>query len=258
MTILVPTMLQRIARLEGVRDRDLSSLQRVVYGGAVLPEWAARVWLDLVAPERFLLSYGGSEGLGLVACTGAEWLTHPGTTGRGVDCDVVVLDGEHRPLPPGEVGEIWLRLRSGEPAPFRYLRAPTPDALEGGFRSFGDLGRLDEEGYLYISDRRQDMIVTGGVNVFPAEVEVALSEHPGVADVAVVGLPDAEWGRAVHAIVQPVRPGSPPSAEELRAWCKQRLSGPKVPKSFELVAELPRSGAGKINRSRLAAERAGR
>lgn len=253
--IMVPTMLQRIARLDGIRERDLSSLQRVVYGAAVLPEWVARTWLELVPPERFLFTYGGSEGLGIVACTGVEWLTHPGTTGRGADCDVAVRDAEGRDLPPGEIGEIWLRLRSGQTEPFRYVGAETPAPGEGGWRTFGDMGRLDAEGYLYIADRRQDMIVTGGVNVFPAEVETALSEHPEVADVAVIGLPDPEWQRAVHAVVQLRDPAAPPPAEDLRAWCRARLAGPKVPKAFEFVDELPRTAAGKLNRSRLAAER---
>ncbi len=253
--IMVPTMLQRIARLDGVRERDFSSLRRVVYGAAVLPEWVTRTWLELVPPERFMFTYGGSEGLGIVACTGVEWLTHPGTTGRGADCDVAVRDAEGRDLPPGGIGEIWLRLRSGVVEPFRYLGADTPAPVDGGWRSFGDMGRLDEDGFLYIADRRQDMIVTGGVNVFPAEVETALSEHPEVADVAVVGVPDPEWQRAVHAVVEPRDPAVPPSAGELRAWCRERLSGPKVPKAFEFVDELPRTSAGKINRSRLAAER---
>ena len=254
--IMVPTMLQRIARLDGVRERDFSSLQRVVYGAAVLPEWVTRTWLELVPPERFMFTYGGSEGLGIVACTGVEWLAHPGTTGRGADCEVAVRDAEGRDLPPGEIGEIWLRLRSGELQPFRYVGAETPAPADGGWRSFGDMGRLDEEGFLYIADRRQDMIVTGGVNVFPAEVEAALSEHPQVADVAVIGVPDPEWQRAVHAVVQPTDPASAPAAEALRAWCKERLSGPKVPKAIEFVDELPRSSAGKLNRSRLAADRA--
>ncbi|MGY1740195.1 MULTISPECIES: class I adenylate-forming enzyme family protein [unclassified Blastococcus] len=255
--IMVPTMLQRIARLEGVRERDLSSLQRVVYGAAVLPEWVTRIWLELVPPERFMFTYGGSEALGIVACTGVEWLAHPGTTGRGTDCEVAILGAAGRRLPAGEVGEIWLRPLSGATeAPFRYVGAETPAPLEGGWRTFGDMGRLDDEGFLYIADRRQDMIVTGGVNVFPAEVEAALSEHPEVADVAVIGVPDPEWQRAVHAVVQPRVWPDPPAAEDLRAWCKERLSGPKVPKSFEFVEELPRTSAGKINRTRLAAERA--
>ena len=252
--ILVPTMLQRIARLEGVLGRDFSSLDKVVYGGAVLPDWVAHTWLQLVPPERFWFTYGGSEAIGIVLCSGAEWLTHPGTTGRGLDCDVVVLGAASEPLPAGGVGEVWLRLRSGEQEPFRYVGAQTPEPTATGFRTYGDMGRMDEEGYLYIVDRRQDMIVTGGVNVFPAEVELALSDHPEVADVAVIGLPDPEWGRAVHAVVQPNLPDAPPTAEDLRAWCKQRLSGPKVPKGFRFLDQLPRTSAGKINRSQLAAE----
>jgi bile acid-coenzyme A ligase len=118
------------------------------------------------------------------------------------------------------------------------------------------MGWLDQDGYLYIADRRQDMIVTGGVNVFPAEVEAALSERDDVDDVVVVGLPDPEWGHRVRAIVQPINPANPPPAEALLAYCKDRLSGPKVPKTFEIVERLPRTAAGKINRSRLVEDRA--
>jgi bile acid-coenzyme A ligase len=254
MTVLVPTMLQRIARLEGIKARDLSSLERVVYGGASLPEWVARTWLELIAPERFLFVYGGSEGLGLAMCSGREWLEHPGTTGRPLDCDTVILDAEAQVLGPGEVGEIWMRLHSDD-EPFRYVGIDTPAPQFGGYRTFGDMGWLDDDGYLYIADRRQDMIVTGGVNVFPAEVEAVLTEHPAVDDVVVIGLPDPEWGHRVHAIVQPSDATLPPSIEELRAHCKARVSGPKVPKTFEVVARLPRTAAGKINRSRLVDER---
>ncbi|MBO0730534.1 MAG: AMP-binding protein, partial [Acidimicrobiaceae bacterium] len=256
MTVLVPTMLQRIARLDGVRDRDFSSLEQVIYGGASLPEWAARVWLELVPPERFMFVYGGSERLGSTVCTGKEWLDHPGTVGRAAGCEIAILDRDQRPLPVGEVGEIWMRLDTDEP-PFEYVGVPTPKPTRDGYRTFGDMGWLDPEGYLYIADRRQDMIVSGGVNVFPAEVEAALSAHPHVADVVVVGLPDPEWGHRVHAIVQPVDPDRAPTGDDLRVFSKQRLAGPKVPKTFEMVASLPRTGAGKINRSRLAEERAG-
>jgi bile acid-coenzyme A ligase len=250
MTVLVPTMLQRIARLPDVRDRDFSSLLRVVYGGASLPEWVARTWLELVPPERFHFVYGGSEVVGVATCTGREWLEHPGTTGVAVSCDIAILDGDRKPLPPGEVGEIWMRLHS-EQQPFQYIGTPTPAPILGGYRTYGDMGWLDEDGYLYIADRRQDMIVTGGVNVFPAEVEAALSEHPGLVDAVVIGIPDAEWGHRVHAVVQPVDPADPPSTDDLRAFCKERLSGPKVPKDFEIVEEMPRTSAGKVNRSRL-------
>jgi bile acid-coenzyme A ligase len=255
MTVLVPTMLQRIAKLENIRDRDLSSVDKIVYGGASLPEWVARTWLELIEPERFLFVYGGSEMLGLCMCSGADWLEHPGTTGRPVDCDVLILGTDGEVLPQGEIGEIWMRLHSEE-QPFRYVGIETPEPVMGGYRTFGDMGRLDEDGYLYIADRRQDMIVTGGVNVFPAEVEAALSEHRQVGDVVVIGLPDPEWGHRVHAVVQPSDPASSLSVESLREHCKERLSGPKVPKTFEIVSSLPRTSAGKINKSRLVEERA--
>ncbi len=128
---------------------------------------------------------------------------------------------------------------------------------EDGFATAGDLGRLDEEGYCYIADRRVDMIVTGGANVFPAEVEAALSEHAGVADVVVVGLPDPEWGRRVHAIIEPQDPDAPPTAEEIRAFAKDRLAPYKVPKTVEFVTAIPRSAATKVNRAQLIADRTG-
>lgn len=256
MTVLVPTMLQRIARLDGVEGRDFSSLLRVVYGGASLAEWAARKWLDLIAPERFVFVYGGSEQIGTTICTGRDWLARPGTVGQAVDCDLLILDTDHKELPTGQVGEVWMRSHRDE-KPFEYVGLPTPEPILGGYRTFGDMGRVDADGYLYIADRRQDMIVTGGVNVFPAEVEAALSEHPGVADVVVIGLPDPEWGHRVHAVVEPVTPADPPSSEDLRAFARSRLSGPKVPKAFELVQRMPRTSAGKVNRSRLVEERTG-
>ena len=132
---------------------------------------------------------------------------------------------------------------------FRYIGAPTPDLTQDGFCSLGDLGSVDEEGYLYVVDRRSDMIISGGANVFPAEVEAALSEHPNLVDQVVVAVPDLEWGQRVHAIVQPADLSHSPSTEELRAFCRERLAAYKVPKTFEIVAQIPRSEAGKLNRN---------
>ncbi len=254
MTVLVPTMLQRIARLDGVKGRDFSSIQRVIYGGASLPEWVARTWLELVPPDRFWFVYGGSEQMGATMCTGREWMERPGTVGRPVDCDIRILDSDHRDVAVGTVGEIWMRLLHDD-VPFEYIGIPTPEPVLGGYRTFGDMGSVDADGYLYIADRRQDMIITGGVNVFPAEVEAALSEHPKVADVVVVGIADPEWGHRVHAIIEATDPGDPPTEVELRDFARSRLSGPKTPKGFELIDRLPRTSAGKVNRSRLVEER---
>jgi bile acid-coenzyme A ligase len=252
---MVPTMLQRVARLDSAADRDLSSIETLVYGGASLPEWVVRAWFELIPPERFTFTYGGSENHGLCMTTGDKWLTHPGTVGQPVGAEVKILDEHGAPVPTGEVGEIFLR--SVVPgAGYRYIGQPTPAPDADGFASFGDMGRVDEDGFVYIADRRRDMVVTGGANVYPAEVEAVITEHPGVLDVVVVGLPDAEWGHRVHAIVQAADPADPPSAEELRAHCKARLASYKVPKGFELVERIPRTAAGKINRSALVEERA--
>jgi bile acid-coenzyme A ligase len=128
---------------------------------------------------------------------------------------------------------------------------------DDGFSTVGDVGYLDEEGFLYLVDRRVDMIITGGVNVFPAEVEIALAEHPEVADVGVIGVKDDEWGRRVHAIVEPKDKENPPTLEEIRAFAKSRLHSHKAPKSLEIVDSIPRSAATKVNRGALLAERGG-
>lgn len=251
----VPTMLARMARVEGVRERDLSSLVYVMQGGAACPDWVVEAWIDLVGEDRFFMTYGSSERVGLALLRADEWRTHRGSCGRGYKTIIRVLDDEGRDLPPGEIGEIFM-LQPENPGPtFEYIGAEPPKRTPDGFTSIGDLGWLDEDGYLYIADRRVDMIVTGGANVFPAEVEAALSEHPGVHDVVVVGLPDPEWGRRVHAIVQPTDPRRPPTVAELDAHARARLAAYKVPKGYELVDVIPRTDAGKVNRGALAAER---
>jgi bile acid-coenzyme A ligase len=255
-TCMVPTMLMRVARLPDAREHDFGSIERIVYGGASVPEWVVRAWFELVPPERFAFSYGGSEGHGLVMTTGDQWLEHPGTVGKPLAGEVKILDEDGREVPTGEIGEIFLRQNQAGQN-FEYIGVPTPPSTPDGFGSFGDMGSVDEDGFLYIADRRRDMIVSGGANVFPAEVEAVLSEHPAVLDVVVVGLPDPEWGHRVHAIVQPVDAAHPPDAEELRAFAKARLASYKVPKAFEIVDDIPRSAAGKVNRSRMVEARAG-
>jgi bile acid-coenzyme A ligase len=251
----VPTMLQRIARLPGIETRDLSSIAYVMQGGASTPDWVVEAWLDLIGDEQFFMSYGSSEGVGLALLRGDEWRTHRGSTGRGYRAEIKILDSEGRELPHGELGEIYMRHE--EPGRrFEYLGADTPLPTADGFTTIGDLGWLDGDGYLYVADRRTDMIVTGGANVFPAEVEAALSEHPDVADVVVVGVADPEWGRRVHAIVEPTDWSAPPSRDELDAYVRARLTAYKVPKTYEYLERLPRTDAGKLNRNALAAERA--
>jgi bile acid-coenzyme A ligase len=254
---MVPTMLARIARLPEIARRDLSSLDRVLQGAAACPPWVVRAWIDLVGPDRFFIAYGASETIGLTLARGDEWLTHPGTVGRGVGTSIRIVDEAGAELPAGEVGEIFLKNTSATGPTYEYRGAAPAPTTADGYVSVGDLGWVDDDGYLYIADRRADMIVSGGANVYPAEVEAALSEHPRVADVAVIGLPDPEWGRRVCAIVQPADPKAPPSADELDRHCRARLTAYKAPKSYEFVDRLPRSEAGKINRALLARERVG-
>jgi bile acid-coenzyme A ligase len=201
------------------------------------------------------MAYGMTENLGLASLRGDEWLEHRGSVGRGFrETEIRIVGDDGEPLPPGEIGEVFLRAPMNDA--YRYLGGaaplpPTPD----GFRSAGDLGHLDDEGYLYIADRRTDMIVTGGANVFPAEVENALIAHPGIADVVVLGLPDPDWGRRVHAVVE--RADAALSDQDVIQYAKTRLARYKVPKTVEFVEEIPRTAATKVSRSAMTRARGG-
>jgi bile acid-coenzyme A ligase len=255
--IATPTMLQRVADLPGVDDRDLSSVEWILQGAAVIAPSLVRRWCDLIGPERFFMAYGTTEGLGLAAIRGDEWLDRPGSVGRGYrGTEIRILDPEGKDVPAGELGEIYLRSPMG--GLYRYVGGATKLPLtDDGFGSVGDIGYLDDDGFLYIVDRRVDMIVTGGANVYPAEVESALADHPGIADVVVIGLSDPEWGRRVHAIIEPADPTAPPDADDVIAYAKARIASYKAPKTVEIVDAIPRSQATKVNRSALVAARGG-
>lgn len=255
-TVMVPTMLQRIAALDDVVPEQLVSLETVIYGGATIPGWVVDRWLELIPPDRFVFLYGSSERLAVCSMTGKEWPAHRGSTGKPMDADMKVVGPGGETLGPGHIGELYFRPPAGR-ALFHYIGRDTPKPTPDGYLSLGDMGSVDEEGYVYIADRRNDMIVTGGANVFPAEVEAALSEHPQVVDQVVIGLDDTEWGRRVHAIVEPVDITDPPDVEALRQHCRDRLAAYKVPKSFEVVERVPRTAAGKVNRAQMSDERGG-
>ena len=249
-------MLQRLAQVPDIDRRDLSSLDWVQQGAALLPVWLGRRWCELVGPERFFLTYGASERHGYVCCRGDEWLEHPGTVGRGyMGTDIRIIGDEGQVLPAGEIGGIYMRRPSGPEATYMGGNVEPMLSTDDGFVTVGDMGWLDEDDYLYVADRRVDMIVTGAANVFPAEVEAALSEHPAIADVVVVGLRDPEWGRRVHAIVQPADPADPPRPADIIAFAKTRLAAYKVPKTVELVEVIPRNDVMKFNRAALTEER---
>lgn len=249
-----PTMLARVAALPDIRERDLSSIVFILQGAAVMPPSLLRTWFELLSPEQIVTAYGMTENLGLTALRGDEWLTHPGSVGRGFrDTEIRILDADKKPLAPGEDGDIYLRAPMS--AGYRYLGgAPPLPTTEDGFRSAGDIGHLDEDGFLYLVDRRADMIVSGGANVFPAEVESALSGHPDIADVVVIGLSDPHWGRRVHAVVQAA---GPLTDQQVIEYAKGRLAPYKVPKTVEFVDAIPRTAATKVNRSAMIAARGG-
>ena len=251
---LVPTMMSRISRLPpDVRARhDVSSLKTVWHLAAPCPPWLKEEWIDWLGADAIMELYGGTEGQARTVITGREWLAHRGSVGRVHESgEMKAFDAQGRVLPPGEIGEIYMRRASGVPETYRYLGAEAR-TLPGGWESLGDIGWFDEDGYLYLADRRTDMILVGGANVYPAEVEAALEEHPRVQSCAVIGLPDDDLGNRIHAIVQP---GGAVTEEELSAHLSERLVSYKRPRSFEMIDEPLRDEAGKVRRAALRAER---
>jgi bile acid-coenzyme A ligase len=250
----VPTMLQRIWRLpEQERQRfDLSSLRRVVSSGAPCPDWLFEGCIEWLGPERVFEAYGGTERIGGTLISGAEWLAHRGSVGRPTaGRRIRILDAAGRDQPPGEIGEVYMMPPGGQGSTYRYLGAESR-ATADGWESLGDLGYLDADGYLYLVDRRSDMIVSGGANVYPAEVEAAIDAHPAVLSCAVVGLPDPDLGQRVHAIVQA---DAELSEEALREHLSARLSRVKMPRTLEFVDAPLKDEAGKVRRSALRAAR---
>ena len=250
---LVPTMMKRISRLpEDVRTAyDLSSLRSVWHLAEPCPEWLKQDWIDWLGPERIFELYAGTEAQAATIITGTEWLAHRGSVGRPQPGSIMICDLDGNEVPAGREGEVWMRPTRERPT-YRYIGA-TARTREGGWESLGDVGRLDEDGYLYLGDRMQDMILTGGANVYPAEVEAALQEHPAVRSVIVIGLPDEEMGSIVHAIVEADEHAAP--REELLTFASERVARYKVPRSIEYTDQAMRDDAGKARRSALRAER---
>jgi len=265
--IVVPTMLQALLEAPGFDAARVQSLTRIAFGAAPMPPDLLDRALAAWPRAEFFQAYGLTETAGAVCINlPANHRPEPGSDARtlarlrsagraGLGAEILVVDESGRELPRGEVGEIIVR---GPMVTQGYWRLPeaTASALRGGWFHTGDGGRMDDEGYLFIADRLKDMIITGGENVYSAEVEAALRSHPAVTDAAVIGVPDARWGEAVHAVVvlSPAADLDPATAgDELKAWCRQRLAGYKCPRGISFTEALPLSAAGKVLKTALRA-----
>ena len=250
---VVPTMMKRISRLPAdERERhDLSSLRTVWHLAEPCPPWLKEEWIAWLGPDVIMELYAGTEAQVATVISGSEWLEHRGSVGRPRQGEVTILDADGEPVPAGTVGEIWLRA-PGERPTYRYIGAQAR-ARAGGWESLGDLGQLDDDGYLYLADRMQDMILSGGANIYPAEVEAAIVEHPEVRSCAVIGLPDDDLGQRAHAVVE--ADDGAVGIDELQAFVRERLVAYKVPRTWEVVQHSIRDEAGKVRRAELRAAR---
>src|SRR3954463_3248610 len=255
----VPTMMHRIWALpDEVRNGyDLSSLQIVFHMAAPMPPWLKEKWIEWLGPERIYELYGGTERQGATIISGVEWLAHRGSGGKiGAGSPLRIIGEDGNEVPTGETGEIYFLPNDGAGSTYHYLGAE-PKRRADGWESLGDIGRLDAEGDLYLGDRLADQGLRGGGHLYPAEVEAAVSESPGVRSCVMVGLPDPELGQRVHAIVEPEGDADGQAiADGMADFLKERLSRYKHPESFEIVTVPPRDDSGKVRRTLLRDERA--
>jgi long-chain acyl-CoA synthetase len=248
-TQLVPTMFSRMLKLpEAVRLKaDLSSLKIAVHAAAPCPVPVKEQMIDWWGPIIHEY-YGATEGLGFTACNSAEWLAHRGTVGKVMLGDLHVLGEDMQPVPKGCSGELWFKTAT----PFVYFNDPertqASRSADGTMTTVGDVGYVDDDGFLYLTDRSTFMIISGGVNIYPQECENLLITHPRVLDAAVFGVPNEDLGEEVKAVVQPMA-GVTPDAEferQLIAFCREHLAPMKCPRSIDFTDALPRLPTGKL------------
>jgi acyl-CoA synthetase (AMP-forming)/AMP-acid ligase II len=243
---MAPTLLQRIMDLPGeVRARyDVSSMRAIILGAAPCPH-SLKVRSTAYFGEVLWEFYGATEtGFNLILRP-EDQLRKPGSAGVPPDGqEVLLLDDEGRPVPDGQPGEVWVR--NSYLASYYNKPEATSRSMRDGFFSVGDVAYRDAEGYYYICDRKIDMIISGGVNIYPAEIEACLHAHPAVRDAAVVGVPDDQWGESVKAVVA-LQPGAGTTEQEMIDWCRGRIADYKRPRSVDFVEELPRDQAGKLH-----------
>jgi len=223
---------------------------------APCPPWLKEEWIAWIGGEKILELYGGTEGQTITVIDGNEWMAHKGSVGKPLALgEMKAFSADGTMLGPRETGEIYLRRDPSLPPSYRYVGAE-PRTLPGGWESLGDIGWFDEEGYLYLTDRRHHMIISGGVNIYPQEAENLLVTHPKVLDAAVFGIPDDEMGQSVKGVVQTLDPADAIDefADELMGWLRERLAHYKCPRSISFEAQPPRTDTGKLYKQNLVAK----
>ena len=251
---MVPTMMQRIWKLPTeIRTKyNMSSLRALWHLASPCPEWLKENFIEWLGPDVIWELYAGTEGIGSTVINGAEWLEHKGSVGKPTEtCEMKIVGENGETLAPNEIGEVYMRPATGPGSTYRYVGADAK-MLGDGWESLGDLGRLDEDGYLYLADRNTDMILSGGANIYPAEIEAAIDGYGPVRSSAVIGLPDEDMGNMVHAIVD--APGGI-TEQELLDYLSDRLVRYKIPRTIEFVSAPLRDDAGKSRRKQLRADR---
>jgi long-chain acyl-CoA synthetase len=249
---MVPIMFNRLLKLPlAIRKKyDVSSLKFIVHAAAPVSPAVKQQMIEWWGP--IINEYYGATETGMVVfCDSREWLSHPGTVGKPIpEADVRVIDANGNSLPPGEIGEVVARVNSLADFTYHGDEQKRRDSEKVGLIAPGDIGYFDKDGYLYLCDRAKDMVISGGVNIYPAEVEAELHKMPGVADCAIFGIPDEEFGEAVCAVVL-TQPGQALTESEVRAYLRGKVAGYKVPKRVDFVSELPREDSGKIFKRKL-------
>ncbi|MBN9673908.1 AMP-binding protein [Roseibium aggregatum] len=252
--MLVPTMMVRMLDRLKESGATLESLHALYHTGAPCASWLKEAWIEVLGPERVTEMYGSGENTGQTVISGVEWLSHRGSVGRGFETQIRIYGEDGQTRPAGESGEIFM-LPDDTAGRSSYIgpEAPEPKRDRDGYQSIGDTGRLDEEGYLYLGGRRDDVINTGGVKVHPETVEAVLHRHPDVLDAVVFGIADREWGQKMVACVVSKK-GRSLDSKALHDFCAGHLSSQEIPKVFRFHDNLPRDGFGKIRRKALRAE----
>lgn len=253
-SVMVPTHFQRLLALPAaVRDHyDVSSMKRLAHTGAACPRDVKQAMIDWFGPV-LIEAYGGTEAGTTNMINSADWLRKPGSVGPTIapfELVVVGEDGRHRG--PNQIGQLYFRDTTGRGIVYHNDPEKTAQAhIAPGVFTLGEVGYVDEEGFVFITDRVSDMIVSGGVNIYPAETELVLLRHPQVADAAVIGAPNREMGEEVKALVIATNPADPPTADDLNAFCRQHLAGYKCPRTYEFVTDIGRNAMGKVNKKAL-------